>query len=63
MTAVRSAVFNVLFYLVMFGYVVLLTPIYLLVPQRANMAMVATLARILLGSSAGSPARGASSAA
>ena len=48
MTAIRSAIFNVLFYVVMFGYIILLTPIYLLVPQRANMAIVATLARILL---------------
>lgn len=48
MIVLRSLAYNLLFYVVMAVYLVVLTPIYLLLPLRGNLVLVRTLARILL---------------
>ena len=45
MTALRSALFNALFYLHMIAVLVVVTPVYFFLPQRACMAVVSSWAR------------------
>jgi 1-acyl-sn-glycerol-3-phosphate acyltransferase len=48
MIVLRSLAYNLLFYVVMAGYLVVLLPVALLLPVRGSMVLVRTLARILL---------------
>ncbi|MCW5696225.1 MAG: 1-acyl-sn-glycerol-3-phosphate acyltransferase [Bauldia sp.] len=48
MTAIRSAVYNVLFYVTMIVAFIVITPVYFFLPQPANMAVVSGMAKTLL---------------
>jgi len=48
MIGVRSALYNLAFYVVMAVVFIVVTPVYFFLPQRANMAVVSWLARVEL---------------